>query len=369
MVPPMFPTSLPMKIPAFFLTLAATSALSPGADPAPAKAEGAKKPLQMKIEMREGMRFEPPRFEAQPGEEIIIDLENLDTTHQPHNFLVVQPGQREAVVQQALGLGEKGPAQDYVPANPGILVHSALLTPEGTGKIRFTLPAEKGVYPYVCTMPGHGMVMYGAIYAGVKMPPLAQDKNLPPQAALRAIVGGGDRPYVQRVFMPSAGPAAIAVALPGAQNFCWDAGECRLRYAWSGPFIDASAYWRGNGNSLAVLPAEPWWSAAKGTFPLQFGTAPGKVKFLGYKLDGGVPEFHYRIGETEVFEKITAAPKDQGLVLRYRIPKAAQPVQFTAAAGPAEWSSSVGKFDAGTLRLTPAQAADFTVTLAQPHHH
>lgn len=355
-----------MKILALPLAFAATAVLSLGAEPAPAKAP-AKPPLEVTMEMRDGMRFEPPRFEAQPGDEVVVSLENADTTHQPHNFLVLQPGKREAVVQQALALGEKGPALDFVPPNPEIIVHSALLTPEATATIRFTLPAAPGVYPYVCTMPGHGMVMYGAIYSGVKMPPLAEDQNIPPQAAQRAIVGGGDRPYVQRIFMPAAGPAAIAVALPGEQNFCWDAGECRLRYAWRGAFIDATAQWRGNGNNLAVLPAEPWWKGAKDAFPLKLGTGGAKVKFLGYKLDGGVPEFHYRVGETEVFEKISAAPKDAGLAIRFRIPKAVQPVQFSAETGDAAWSSSAGTFTAGTLSLDAAHAADFTVTLAQPH--
>ena len=62
-----------------------------------------------------------------------------------------------------------------------------------------------------------------------------------------------------------AAPAAVAVALAGSQNVCWDAGECRLRYAWQGAFIDASANWAGNGNKLAALSATPWWQAPKGS--------------------------------------------------------------------------------------------------------
>ena len=45
-------------------------------------------------------------------------------------------------------------------------------------------------------------------------------------------------PVVYRTFMPGASPAAFAVALPGNQFYCWDAGECRLRYVWTkGGFI------------------------------------------------------------------------------------------------------------------------------------
>ncbi|MEN8867291.1 MAG: cytochrome c [Akkermansiaceae bacterium] len=40
-------------------------------------------------------------------------------------------------------------------------------------------------------------------------------------------------PVVYRTFMPGASPAAFAVALTGNQNYCWDAGESRFRYALS----------------------------------------------------------------------------------------------------------------------------------------
>jgi azurin len=331
---------------------------------APAKQAAGKKLLSVKIEMRDGLRFEPPRFEAQPGQEIEVSLENVDSTHQPHNFVVLQPGKREEVVQQALTLGEKGPAADYIPANPGILVHSALLNPEGANTVRFTLPAEKGIYPYVCTMPGHGMVMYGAIYAGVKMPLLAKDKAIPPQAAQNAIPGAGQRPYVQRIFLPNTGPASIAVALPGEQNYCWDAGECRLRYVWRGAFIDASANWRGNGRDLAVLPAEPWWTAAGDSCPLRFGTSRLTVKFLGYRLNGGLPEFHYRVGDKEVFETIAALPNNAGISERFRIPGAAQPVTFNAAPGSATLAGGAGSTRDGTI-ITPGQPADFSITFTE----
>ena len=345
---------------------AASSTPAASATPGkPAKPDAPKKPVKVAVEMHDGMQFEPPRFEAKPGDEVIVSLENTDSTHQPHNFLVIKPGTREEIVKQSLELGEKGPAQDFVPANPAIIAHSTLLNPDGTTSIHFKMPADKGIYPYVCSMPGHGMIMYGAIYCGVKMPPLAQDPNIPAQAAQVATPGSGRRPYVQRIFMPNSGPASIAVALPGNLNYCWDAGECRLRYVWRGPFIDASAHWRGNGKDIAAVLAEPWWSAEKGKLSLKLGEAgePPKAKFLGYKLDAGIPEFHYRLGDAEVFEKVIASPKDAGLVLHFRIPKAAQPVQLSMAPENAKLSSSAGAISSGGLRLTPAQAADFTVTL------
>ena len=59
-------------------------------------------------------------------------------------------------------------------------------------------------------------------------------------------------PLVSAILLP----AAIAVALPGKVSYCFDAAECRLRYAWTGGFIDGSPYWKGNGSSQAAVTGE-----------------------------------------------------------------------------------------------------------------
>ena len=47
------------------------------------------------------------------------------------------------------------------------------LNPGETQELKFKAPAEEGVYPYVCTFTGHGVVMYGAMYVTTKpLPPL-----------------------------------------------------------------------------------------------------------------------------------------------------------------------------------------------------
>ena len=45
-----------------------------------------------------------------------------------------------------------------------ILVASSLVQPEKTDSIFFEVPKEPGIYPYVCTYPGHWRRMYGALY-------------------------------------------------------------------------------------------------------------------------------------------------------------------------------------------------------------
>lgn len=330
-----------------------------------------RKAVTLRVAMRDGLRFDPPRLKVNPGDEVTINLENADSTHQMHNFLVVRPGTRGDVVTQALGMGETGPAKQFVPESPAILAHSDLLAPDKTQSLTFTMPDEAGVYPYVCTFPGHGLVMYGAIYAGVPMPPLHEDTHLPSMLTQGLISGGGRRPFVQRIFMPEAGPASIAVALPGEQNFCWDAGPCRLRYAWSGTFIDASEHWRGNGSALARLPAQPWWKTSPEVPALRFGketAEPPVVTFLGYRLEAGIPEFRYRADEVEVREKITASTTGRQLSIRYRLQGAKQPVfvPLPSAQG-CVWSASAGEVVADHLRLKPEQATEFTLTLSAAH--
>ena len=348
--------------------LPAADSTAPAREPKKkAAAPAARKARTVKLFMRDGLRFEPPRFEAQPGEELALEIENGDATDMAHNFLLLKPGTREAVIAQALALAEQGPARDWVPEHAAILLHTRLLNANGVSTLKVRVPEAAGVYPYVCTFPGHGMLMYGAIYAGVPLPALADDRNLPPNAAQGVIAGGGRRPFAQRVFMPESGPAAIAVALTGSQNVCWDAGECRLRYAWQGAFIDATENWAGNGSKLAALSAAPWWQAPKGEFPLRIGAAGAdrpEVKFLGYGLTAAGPEFRYRVGDTEVFEQVLPRAGAPGLTVRLRIPGARGTVFYRAVSDAnVQWSSSAGTWDGAVLTLTPAQAADVTLTL------
>lgn len=322
------------------------------------------KPRAVTIKMREPLRFDPPRFEAKPGEKLVITLENADSTDQMHNFVLVQPGQLQSVVQQAMTLADKGPQLEFIPPGAPILAHSRLLGPDKTESVSVAMPEQKGIYPYVCTFPGHGLVMFGAAYVGEKMPTLEKDPNIPALAKTALIVGGGRRPYVQRLFLPDSGPASIAVALPGKQNFCWDAGACRLRYAWGGEFLDATEQWQGNGNALAKLLGKTWWRAANDQHALRIGSAVDAPKFLGYQLVDGVPLFRYRIGSHEVREIIRPAQEGNGVTLRFQINPADAGVTYQFhEAQTARLISPAGRVEKSQIVIPASAAADFTITL------
>ncbi len=113
------------------------------------------------------------------------------------------------------------------------------------------------------------------------------------------------RPQIQRIFLPNSGPAAIAIALDDKVSLCWDAGECRLRYAWTGGFIDGYAYWKGNGSSLAQIKGDV---QLKEDIPLISGTAA----FHGYAIKNQLPVLRYSIGSNEVTETFAPVPGGKG---------------------------------------------------------
>ena len=110
------------------------------------------------------MLFDKDRIAAQAGKPVEIVFENGDIM--PHNVVVTRPGALEEIGL----LGESTSTQpgalerDYVPRSNQVLVASRLLAPRDSQKISFTAPKQPGVYPYVCTYPGHWRRMYGAFY-------------------------------------------------------------------------------------------------------------------------------------------------------------------------------------------------------------
>lgn len=55
-------------------------------------------------------------------------------------------------------------ARHFVPQSDKVLLGSRLLQPGESQALSFEAPAQPGVYPYVCTYPGHWRRMYGALY-------------------------------------------------------------------------------------------------------------------------------------------------------------------------------------------------------------
>ncbi len=324
--------------------------------------------VRVNMRMMSGLRYDPVRFEAAPGQDIEIRVQNADITDQPHNLLFTLPGNHQALVQEALALGEHGPALDYIPQSDQIIASLPLLKPGNKDELKFEAPSKPGVYPYVCTFPGHGFLMFGALYVGIEMPPLEEDPNIPKTALVQELVPV-ERPHVQRIFLPDAGPAAIAVALPGKQNYCWDAGACRLRSVWRGKFIDARAHYSGKGSALARVRGHPFWEADD-RFPIRFdgnnGDASPKTRFRGYRLIEGQPEFRYEVDGIEVREFITTNPQNDGIIRVFKIVDAPSAVVLSVNSDPRAIikSGSVAPLQ-GVREFSREEAAEFSVVISK----
>jgi putative heme-binding domain-containing protein len=81
----------------------------------------------------------------------------------PHNLLLVKPGKADEIGMKAMALGAKGFEVNYVPESPDILWASKLLDYGKEQVIEFTAPTTEGAYPYVCSFPGHHLIMRGTL--------------------------------------------------------------------------------------------------------------------------------------------------------------------------------------------------------------
>ncbi|MEO6738661.1 MAG: plastocyanin/azurin family copper-binding protein, partial [Chthoniobacteraceae bacterium] len=115
--------------------------------------------------VHEQMRYDTTRIVVEKGKPFEIIIENLDAM--PHNLVIVDSGTRQNVAEAVQTrrpdqLDKKGRA--YVPEKDG-RVHEAskLIEPGQKDTIKWTAPNKEGEYDYVCTFPGHWMIMWGRI--------------------------------------------------------------------------------------------------------------------------------------------------------------------------------------------------------------
>ena len=112
----------------------------------------------------ERMAYDKETLVVKAGKPVEIILENSDLM--PHNFVILTPGSLTEIGMQSENDANKPEfqARQFVPNSNKVLAKSGLLQPRETQRISFVAPTKPGVYPYVCTYPGHWRRMYGALY-------------------------------------------------------------------------------------------------------------------------------------------------------------------------------------------------------------
>lgn len=115
------------------------------------------------IEIRTGpnLSFATRTFTVRPGEPIKLTLHNPDAV--PHNWALIRPGTLPKVGEQVNKIIADPDAalRQYVPRSDDVLAYTDIVDPQAKFTIHFQAPAEPGRYPYLCTFPGHWMVMNG----------------------------------------------------------------------------------------------------------------------------------------------------------------------------------------------------------------
>jgi putative heme-binding domain-containing protein len=97
------------------------------------------------------------------GEPIKLTFANPDVV--PHNWALARPGTLAKVGDLANKLIAEPDAvsRHYIPRTDDILVYADIVDPGRDFIIFFRAPDQRGRYPYLCTFPGHWMVMNGVM--------------------------------------------------------------------------------------------------------------------------------------------------------------------------------------------------------------
>jgi azurin len=139
--------------------LAAQTTAAPGgakpAAPAAKKAGAAGRTIE--ITGGDDMKFSVTSITAKPGETIHVVLKSVGTVPKmamAHNFVALNAGVDAAKFSQDAMTARD---TDYVPAarKADVLAATKMAGPGETVEVTFKAPAKPGVYPYLCTFPGH----------------------------------------------------------------------------------------------------------------------------------------------------------------------------------------------------------------------
>lgn len=109
----------------------------------------------------ERLLFDVREFKVKAGAPVKLVFENPDVT--PHNLLIVQPGAADEVGMAGNEMAKlpDGMAKGFIPESPKILHKTKMLMQNDSETLRFMAPSAPGRYPYICTFPGHWLVMKG----------------------------------------------------------------------------------------------------------------------------------------------------------------------------------------------------------------
>ena len=105
------------------------------------------------------MKYNVVQIKAQTNTRIQIKFKNNASMDiMKHNIVVLNDESKvDEVGKAALKV------ENNVPDHPSIIAASDLIGPGESTELVIEIPSKPGVYPYICTFPGHYQVMKGKI--------------------------------------------------------------------------------------------------------------------------------------------------------------------------------------------------------------
>lgn len=108
-----------------------------------------------------GLKYNINTITVKPAAKIKLTFNNTDDML--HNVVITSPGAIDEIGVMALNMGLDGEKLSFIPKSEKVLYHTILLQPGKSETIYFTAPETPGNYAYVCTYPGHYLVMRGIL--------------------------------------------------------------------------------------------------------------------------------------------------------------------------------------------------------------
>jgi azurin len=117
----------------------------------------------LEIAAGKNLTFSTRTLRCRAGERVQLTFTNPDVV--PHNWVLARPDSLSRVGDLAnkLVADPEAVLRHYVPKTDDVLLYTDIVPPQQSTSIWFDAPKAKGRYPFLCTFPGHWMVMNGEL--------------------------------------------------------------------------------------------------------------------------------------------------------------------------------------------------------------
>ena len=109
------------------------------------------------------MKYEQTEFTVEAGTEVSLTFDNVATSPAMKHNVVILDGTSDELVQRVGNAALQATDSGYIPDDDAILAATDMADPGETVSMTFTAPSEPGTYTYICTFPGHYMMMQGTM--------------------------------------------------------------------------------------------------------------------------------------------------------------------------------------------------------------